>query len=234
MNSEQYKAPILTQVYWLVGGLCLLVGLIGAAGCWSKGQQMAGFIGIFLSILVALLCFGVAQVVNHIGQTAHNTRQIADLLRGGGAAQTPPSSPVEERMNTFVRSEPSLRKTIAPKQFLLVVASLATAAQPLQAQDVMNYGPAVPALRHPMGQGVVIAPHDPVRITQPEYHFPISPTIADLRIGITAEQCRLILGNPLRINGSQWVYPRGYIYIEGGKVTAMQNRNGGVFAADWK
>lgn len=64
--------------------------------------------------------------------------------------------------------------------------------------------------------------------------FPISPTIADLRIGITEEQCRLILGNPRTTNGDQWVYPRGYIYMRDGKVESMQNKSGGVFAAAWK
>lgn len=78
----------------------------------------------------------------------------------------------------------------------------------------------------------VAVPQAPRLVT--EYHFPISPTIADLRVGITAEQCRLILGNPRRINGTQWVYARGYIYMRDGKVEAMQNKAGGVFAAEWK
>lgn len=103
----------------------------------------------------------------------------------------------------------------------------------VQAQDVVNYAPAATQRVVP-SSSVVTANNDPVRLEQPKYTFPISPTIADLRIGITAEQCRLILGRPLRINGNQWVYQRGYIYIEDGKVSSMQTRGGSVFAADWK
>jgi hypothetical protein len=66
----------------------------------------------------------------------------------------------------------------------------------------------------------------------PRYN--LETEIKDLRIGLPAEKVVRILGNPQQINGSQWVYGGGYIYIENGVVTAMQNKSGGVFDASWK
>lgn len=59
-------------------------------------------------------------------------------------------------------------------------------------------------------------------------------TLEDLKVGITQEKLLRIMGNPLRINGTQWVYARGYIYVQDGVVVSLQNRYGDVFAADWK
>lgn len=64
-------------------------------------------------------------------------------------------------------------------------------------------------------------------------------TLADLKVGITAEKARRILGNPRDINRSaggreQWCYPQGYVYIENGIVSSLQNRAGGVFEAIWR
>jgi len=53
-----------------------------------------------------------------------------------------------------------------------------------------------------------------------------------LRVGISEEGCRALLGRPEHINTTktiygnreQWVYKDRYIYIEDGKVTAIQEK----------
>jgi hypothetical protein len=66
----------------------------------------------------------------------------------------------------------------------------------------------------------------------PRYN--LDTEVKDLQIGMSAEKVLRILGNPLRVNGEQWVYARGYIYIRNGKLEAMQNFSGDVFDAAWK
>jgi hypothetical protein len=71
----------------------------------------------------------------------------------------------------------------------------------------------------------------PTPMELPHYN---ATTLADLKIGISADKVRRILGNPQRINNygreEQWIYPTGIVYVENGVLTAMQNMNGGVFA----
>jgi hypothetical protein len=71
----------------------------------------------------------------------------------------------------------------------------------------------------------------------PRYN--LDTELTDLKIGISAEKARRILGNPLRVNpsgnnGEQWCYARGQVYVEGGVVVALQNFSGDVFDATWK
>lgn len=117
------------------------------------------------------------------------------------------------------------------KRFVFALLVLASAAQ---AQDVINYAPPTAIVRSMPAPAPAAGVSNATPAPSAMPHFPISPTIADLRVGITAEQCRLILGNPQEVNGRQWVYARGYIYVEDGVVVAMQNKAGAVFAADWK
>jgi len=57
-------------------------------------------------------------------------------------------------------------------------------------------------------------------------------TYGTLRVGISEEGCRALLGSPEHINttrtaygaSEQWVYKERYIYVENGKVTAIQEK----------
>jgi hypothetical protein len=62
----------------------------------------------------------------------------------------------------------------------------------------------------------------------------LETTLEDLKVGITQEKLLRILGNPLRVNGTQWIYRTGQVYVENGVVVALQNYYGDVFAAEWK
>jgi hypothetical protein len=72
----------------------------------------------------------------------------------------------------------------------------------------------------------------PNEMELPRYN--LDTTLEDLKPGITAEKARRILGSPLYVNGRQWVYRNGYVYVEDGIVVALQNRAGEVFAKSWK
>ena len=86
----------------------------------------------------------------------------------------------------------------------------------------------------PTPPNVTIVPaqsKSPNEMELPRYN--LDTTLEDLKPGITAEKARRILGSPLYINGTQWVYRNGYVYVENGVVVSLQNRAGEVFASSY-
>jgi hypothetical protein len=125
-HPSEYKAPILTQIYWLIGGLCVLLAFGSFAYGLANNQQGVAFAGLAVCFVAGLLCFGVAQVVDYIGQTAHNTRAIADLLRRAPRLETP--------LDSETKTEPSRMRSVQPRAALIVAAALLLSPAIAQAQ----------------------------------------------------------------------------------------------------
>ena len=79
-GSRGYRPPILTTVYNIVGTVTLVIAIMAAVLLVAGGALAGSAAGVVVSVpvivgglLAALLCFGSAQVINYIGQTAYNT-----------------------------------------------------------------------------------------------------------------------------------------------------------------
>lgn len=73
---EEVKTPILTSVYRLVGGLCVIAaGLAVVIGMRDTRGLGAGISAAAICLFAALVCFGIAQVVMLIAKIEYNTRR---------------------------------------------------------------------------------------------------------------------------------------------------------------
>jgi hypothetical protein len=162
------------------------------------------------------------RVVHVRGFRAAFLEIISSVLGGGSTLKIPPAGNAKPGETFALLAQPGATFTYTNKLGRERTVPELANPEPLPAYSVIT------SARDPVTRAT------PAPTATPMPDFPMAPTLADLKIGITAEQCRRILGNPLRINGDQWVYARGYIYIRNGVVSSMQNKAGGVFAAEWK
>lgn len=112
---KEYGTSILGFIYILVGALLALAGLGGLAAGLANGQAVVGLGSLSVGLLVALVCFGIAQIFDSVAQTAHYTKEIAERLR---------SQPKRRASAGVVKLEPaedpyekwaSQRRTVTPK-----------------------------------------------------------------------------------------------------------------------
>ena len=84
METENYKRPILSVFFEVIGSLCLIVGillLVVVVGMFMSdsddvGELLSAIPAGLLLLLSGLLYFGLAQTINFLGRTAFNTSEI--------------------------------------------------------------------------------------------------------------------------------------------------------------
>lgn len=84
---KDYKTPILTSVFNIIGALVLIVAFLWLTfGVVVSGQSgsAAGLlpaVGVALAlVLTALTYFGVAQAFDYLGRTAHSANKLCTLI----------------------------------------------------------------------------------------------------------------------------------------------------------
>jgi hypothetical protein len=90
---KEYKSPILTSVFNVLGGITLLIGIYLMVLAFTT-QIGAGAIMAAGFIFSAVIDFGLAQMIDFLGKSAHYSEQTAMLLlrqqmpgpRPGGSA----------------------------------------------------------------------------------------------------------------------------------------------------
>ena len=79
MNNEKPNKPILTQVYGIIGVICLILAVFSVM---VGIQNESGAMGILLSAgapaLVGIFSLGIAQVIHLIAKIEFNTRKEED------------------------------------------------------------------------------------------------------------------------------------------------------------
>jgi membrane protein YdbS with pleckstrin-like domain len=75
-SESKVKIPILASIYRVAGSLCILaIGLL-ILGYTSDGLPLVSAApGAAVALLLALICFGIAQVIMLVAKIEFNTRQ---------------------------------------------------------------------------------------------------------------------------------------------------------------
>ena len=87
--NEPYRRPILSGIYDVLGFLVLIVAVVAivlnlASDSPSGGVIVWGSVGI----VIAIFYFGIAQVVDFLGRTAHYSQKTCSLIETVLALQT--------------------------------------------------------------------------------------------------------------------------------------------------
>ena len=87
LKMNDYKTPILSSVFNILGALVLLGALlcvvlpIAMAGRSDLPLALVPAIGVALAmVLTALIYFGIAQAIDYLGRTAHSTHRLCHLI----------------------------------------------------------------------------------------------------------------------------------------------------------
>lgn len=98
-GRSKVKTPILTSIYNVFGVLWLLGGAIVVLVGMREPKLLAGSIGAAaIAVFMALVCFGISQVVMLIARIESNTRatdssyQMVQLLKQIARNTTPPGT----------------------------------------------------------------------------------------------------------------------------------------------
>lgn len=76
--STPYKTPILTSIYGFLGAIALAAGLIGGVFAFSNNGGLEALIVFLCGVGSAMFLFGIAQAVDFLGRTAHNTAILVE------------------------------------------------------------------------------------------------------------------------------------------------------------
>jgi len=78
--SKPYSRTILSSIFDILGALVLIgAGITIFGGFVSEGERYLVGAGI-AGVVIAIFYFGVAQVIDFLGRTAHNTERLCTLL----------------------------------------------------------------------------------------------------------------------------------------------------------
>lgn len=101
--QDEAKTPILTTIYNVAGGLWIVVGAIAVFLAAQDEKTLAGGVAAAaIAVFMALVCFGIAQVVMLIAKIEFNTRatdssyQMVKLLTQISRNTTAPSAASRE------------------------------------------------------------------------------------------------------------------------------------------
>lgn len=175
--------------------------------------------------------YNIAASSNRIVHVAGDAKALVAMGLRGIVEELKVTRP-ETGLVVFVARDSSEKYTYTTK-----AGSQNTVPNFTAAEDLPHYSQIMPARASAAPPGAIAAANVERSQFGTVMELPrnnLDTEIKDLRIGTPAEKVLRILGNPLHVNGSQWVYGGGYIYVDNGVVTAMQNKSGDVFDASWK
>ena len=88
--SKPYSRPILSSIFDILGGLVLIgAGITILGGFVSEGERYLIGAGI-AGVVIAIFYFEIAQVIDFLGRTAHNTERLCTLLDSRGPVDSAP------------------------------------------------------------------------------------------------------------------------------------------------
>jgi len=76
--SNTYKTPILTSIYGFLGAIALVGGLLGSVFAFTNGGGTEALVIFLCGLASAMFLFGIAQAVDFLGRTAHNTTILVE------------------------------------------------------------------------------------------------------------------------------------------------------------
>jgi len=80
---SKYKQPILSHIYTGLGVFAFIGSAFLLIAAVAQAEPNAVFAGVMAALpffFAALICFGISQLINYIGKTAHYTKQAAHTL----------------------------------------------------------------------------------------------------------------------------------------------------------
>lgn len=92
-SHPSFKRPILSSVYRISGALCIIGGVLAlcssifAAVNGSDGGALAGVTMFGGAIGAAVICFGIAQVLDYIAKTAYHAERCDLALTSQAASR---------------------------------------------------------------------------------------------------------------------------------------------------
>ena len=130
--STKYERPILTSIFYALGGLALIGAVICLATSLTEGITIA---------LIGIIYFGIAQAVDYLARAAHSTDRLCTILETSITerlksieSSLSPATPLTVRID----STPPPRSIPTRQQAAYYFSADGTQQGPLAASDLKN------------------------------------------------------------------------------------------------